>query len=114
MEAPDRLRTRDAVAASLSAMSSCAIYRLLNDGGRQEVSIGGATRRIEVAGSPVFVKMIKLSDRESCRHTGSVVRRRSAGLSRGKVLVDVAGDFLGEVKKGLREVPQQNLSRVIE
>ena len=64
MEALDRLRTRDAVVASLSSMSSSAIYRLLDDGGRQEVGIGGATRLIEVAGSPVFVKMIKLSDRE--------------------------------------------------
>jgi serine/threonine protein kinase len=64
VEALDRLRTRDAVAASLSSMSSSAIYSLLHDGGRQEVSIGGATRVIEVAGSPVFVKMIKLSDRE--------------------------------------------------
>ena len=59
------MATHNTVVAALSSMSDQAIRRLLEDSGRPwRGSIGGATRSIEVAGSPVFVKMIRVSDRE--------------------------------------------------
>ena len=59
------MATHDTVVAALSSMSDRAIQRLLEDSGRPwRGSIGGATRSIEVAGVPVFVKTIRVSDRE--------------------------------------------------
>ncbi|SCX03704.1 hypothetical protein SAMN02799620_00629 [Mycolicibacterium fluoranthenivorans] len=64
MGEPDRLASRDTIAAKLSALSDDAIRRLLDAGTRPRVGIGGATRSVRVAGMPVFVKAIRLSDRE--------------------------------------------------
>ena len=64
MQEPDRMATHDTVAAALSSMSDQAIHQLLEDRGPWRGSIGGATRSIEVAGFPVFVKTVRVSDRE--------------------------------------------------
>lgn len=65
MGEPDRLARRDAVAAKLSSLSDKQIRSLLDAGTNPQVGIGGTTCSIEVAGSPVFVKAIKLSSREA-------------------------------------------------
>ena len=64
MGEPDRLARRDAVAAKLSSLSDKEIRSLLDAGTQPRVGIAGTTHSIEVAGSPVFVKAIKLSKRE--------------------------------------------------
>ena len=64
MHEPDRMATHDTVVAALSSMSDQAIHQLLEDRGPWRGSIGGATRSIEVAGCPVFVKTVRVSDRE--------------------------------------------------
>lgn len=64
MGEPDRLAKREAIAAKLSSISSSEVRRLLDAGGQSRAGIGGATRSIEVAGSPVFVKAIRLTDSE--------------------------------------------------
>jgi len=64
MGAPDRLARRDAVAAKLSSLSDKGVRSLLDAGTQPRVGIGGMTHSIEVAGSPVFVKAIKLSKLE--------------------------------------------------
>jgi hypothetical protein len=61
---PDRLARRDAVAAKLSSLSDKEIRSLLDAGTQPRIGIGGTTHSIEVAGSPVFVKAIKLSKLE--------------------------------------------------
>jgi hypothetical protein len=64
MGEPDRLAKRDAMAAKLSSLSDREVRSLLDAGTEPRVGIGGATQSIEVAGSPVFVKAIKLSNLE--------------------------------------------------
>ena len=64
MGGPGRLAKRDAVAAELSSLSDDEVRRLLDAGAQPRVGIGGTTRSIDVASSPVFVKAIRLSDRE--------------------------------------------------
>ena len=64
MGGPDRLAKREAIAAKLSSLSTDEVRGLLDVGGQSRVGIGGVTRSIEVAGSPVFVKAIRLTDRE--------------------------------------------------
>ena len=54
----------DAVAATLSSLSDEAVRELLDAGTEPRTSIGGMTRTIEVAETPVFVKAITLTDRE--------------------------------------------------
>jgi hypothetical protein len=64
MGEPDRLARCSAVAAKLSSLSDKGIRSLLDAGTQPRVGIGGTTHSIEVAGSPVFVKAIKLSTLE--------------------------------------------------
>jgi len=64
MGEPVRLARRDAVAAELSSLSDDEVRSLLDAGTQRRVGIGGATQSIVVAGSPVFVKAIKLSSLE--------------------------------------------------
>jgi hypothetical protein len=64
MGEPDRLARCDAVAEELSTLSDNDIRSLLDAGTQPRVGIGGTTHSIEVAGSPVFVKAIKLSNIE--------------------------------------------------
>jgi hypothetical protein len=54
----------DAVSATLSSLSDEAVRELLDAGTEPRTSIGGTTRTIEAAGTPVFVKAITLTDRE--------------------------------------------------
>jgi len=60
----DRLSDHRAVAAALGSMSTAELISIIDraDGGR--VSIGGATQSIRVADTPVFVKLVRLTDRE--------------------------------------------------
>lgn len=64
MGEPDRLTRCDALAAKLSTLSDNGIRSLLDAGTQPRVGIGGTTHSIVVAGSPVFVKAIKLSTLE--------------------------------------------------
>ncbi|MGB5111173.1 MAG: hypothetical protein WBO08_05930 [Mycobacterium sp.] len=52
------------MASTLSSLPDGAVRELLTGGTQPRVSIGGTTRTIEVAGTPVFVKAITLTDRE--------------------------------------------------
>jgi serine/threonine protein kinase len=60
----DRLSDHRAVAAALGSMSTAELISIIEraDGGR--ISIGGSTQSIRVADTPVFVKLVRLTDRE--------------------------------------------------
>ncbi|WP_149446480.1 hypothetical protein [Mycolicibacterium sp. P9-22] len=71
MDLHDRLSRRAAVSAALNRLSDSNIRDLLNSAGPPTYGIGGATQTVGIAGRPVFVKMIKLSDRELDAGPGS-------------------------------------------
>jgi hypothetical protein len=64
MDVADRLAHRETVAGRLSSLSDKDIRMLLHSSAQLRFGIGGAARKIEVAGCPVFVKTISLSNRE--------------------------------------------------
>jgi hypothetical protein len=67
MDEPDRLARRDGLATKLSTLADNDKRSLLDAGTQPRAGIGGTTQTIEVAGSPVFVKAIKLSTLEMTR-----------------------------------------------
>ena len=64
MDVADRLAHRETLAGRLSSLSDKDIRMLLHSSAQLRLGIGGAARKIEVAGCPVFVKTISLSNRE--------------------------------------------------
>jgi hypothetical protein len=57
------------VSTSLASLSDDDVINVLDGGERLGVGIGGSTMRIQVAGTPVFVKLVALTDLE--RRNGS-------------------------------------------
>jgi len=60
----DRLSGHKTVAAELLSMSDAELIAMLARADHGTVSIGGATQSIRVADTPVFVKLVRLTDRE--------------------------------------------------
>ena len=58
-----RIANRGTVTAGLTSLTDGDI-RALMDGVPSRTGIGGATQTVALAGRPVFVKTIRLSDRE--------------------------------------------------
>ena len=67
--ADGRAARHGTVSASLASLSDDAVADMLDGGQRLGVGIGGSTMRLQVAGAPVFVKLVALTDLE--RRSGS-------------------------------------------
>lgn len=60
----DGLSAHTTVAAALVSMSTAELISIIRRADDGRVSIGGATQSIRVAGTPVLVKLVRLTDRE--------------------------------------------------
>jgi len=60
----DRLSAHKTVVAALGSMSDAELISIIDRADDGKVSIGGATQSIRVADTPVFVKLVRLTDRE--------------------------------------------------
>lgn len=60
----ERVARHDAVSAALAALDDARVTALLDEASAPAAGIGGTTSRITVAGVPVFVKRVPLTDRE--------------------------------------------------
>lgn len=60
----DRLVRHAALSRSLTSLTDHEIVRVLDGAERLGVGIGGATMAIQIAGAPVFVKLVALTDLE--------------------------------------------------
>jgi len=60
----DRLSAHRTAAAALGSMSNAELISIIERADDGRVSIGGATQSIRVANTPVFVKLVRLTDRE--------------------------------------------------
>lgn len=73
-----RLRTHAVVSEALAAQSDLELTELVSRRDRQRVGIGGSTHVIQVAGKPVFVKLVRVTDLE--RAAGSECTGNLFGL----------------------------------
>lgn len=58
------------VATELGSASDSELIELLGQRTRRRVGIGGATQAIQIAGEPVFVKLVRVTDRELAAGSG--------------------------------------------
>lgn len=66
----DRFARHRAVAAALSSLSDRELARVVDEAPALGTSIGGSSRRLEIAGTPVFAKRVPLTELER-RHARS-------------------------------------------